>query len=103
MTRCGGFADSISLTYLLIASSGKECFDTHLGELHTANLGDGRAWGDQIIELRNDYGNPDVGSCWESLVGSNHSRMFRQNGFEANTGALFAYISSKALFFYSGF
>jgi hypothetical protein len=51
------------------------------------------------MELRKDYGNPNIGSCWESPVGSNHLRMFRQNGFEANTGALFlAYVSSKALF-----
>jgi hypothetical protein len=91
----GGLADSISLTCLLLASSGKECLDTYLGELHTASLGSGRAWGDHNMELRKDYGNLDIGSCWESLVGS----MFRQNGFEANTGALFlAYASIKAFF-----
>ncbi|KAH9970857.1 hypothetical protein BGW80DRAFT_528472 [Lactifluus volemus] len=47
------------------------------------------------MELRKDYGNPNIGSCWESPVGSNHLRMFRQNGFEANTGALFLAVSEE--------
>jgi hypothetical protein len=29
------------------------------------------------------------GTCGESLNGGNHLRMFRQNGSEHNTGALF--------------
>jgi hypothetical protein len=77
------------LTSLFHASSGRECFDIHLGKPQKANLGDGHGWLDQRIELRKDYGNPDIGSCWESLVGGNHFRMFRQNGPNANTGALF--------------
>ena len=48
------------------------------------------------MELRNDYGNPDIGTCWESLVGGNHLRMWRQNGPNANTGALFlAYVNQR--------
>jgi hypothetical protein len=59
----------------------------------TANLGDGNGWKNQTIEMRNDYGNPDVGACWESLAGGNHLRMWRQNGPTATTNALFlAYV-----------
>lgn len=73
--------------------SGIECFGAHLGAPQTANLGDGHGWVNQTIELRNDYGNPDIGSCWESLAGGNHLRLFRQNGPKAPTNALFlAYV-----------
>jgi len=74
---------------------GIECFGIHLGKPQTANLGDGHGWVNQIIELRNDYGNPDIGACWESLVGGNHLRMFRQSGPAANTGALFLAVSEE--------
>ena len=73
--------------------SGIECFGAHRGDPQTANLGDGNGSVNQTMELRWDYGNPDVGTCWESLVGGNHLRLFRQNGPTANTGALFlAYV-----------
>ena len=69
--------------------SGKECFGAHLGAPQTANLGDGNGWVNQTMELRNDYGNPDIGTCWESLIGGNHLRMWRQSGPSADTNALF--------------
>ena len=60
----------------------------------TANLGDGNGSMNQTMELRNDYGNPDIGACWESLVGGNHLRMWRQSGPKAHTNALFlAYVN----------
>ncbi|KAI0299725.1 hypothetical protein B0F90DRAFT_1726818, partial [Multifurca ochricompacta] len=59
---------------------GIECFGAHLGAPQSANLGDGHGWVNQTLELRQDYGNPDIGTCWESLVGGNHLRLFRQNG-----------------------
>jgi len=70
---------------------GIECFGGHLGAPQTANLGDGKGWVNQTIELRNDYGNPDVGACWESIAGGNHLRMWRQ----ATTGALFLAFSEE--------
>jgi hypothetical protein len=77
--------------------SGKECFGAHLGAPQTANLGDGNGWVNQTFELRNDYGNPDIGTCWESLVGGNHLRLWRQNGPKAHTNALFlAYVNQRA-------
>jgi len=74
---------------------GIECFGAHLGAPQTANLGDGHGSVNQTLELRQDYGNPDVGTCWESLVGGNHLRLFRQNGPAANTGALFLAVSQE--------
>ncbi|KAF8499804.1 hypothetical protein F5888DRAFT_1685784 [Russula emetica] len=35
------------------------------------------------------------GTCGESLNGGNHLRMFRQNGSEHNTGALFLAVSQE--------
>ncbi len=79
-----------------IGPSGKECFGAHLGAPQTANLGDGNGWVNQTLELRNDFGNPDVGACWESLVGGNHLRLWRQNGPKARTNALFlAYVNQQ--------
>ena len=48
---------------------------------------------EQIVELRDDYANFDLGTCWESLVGGNHLRMWRQDGPTATSNALFlAYV-----------
>jgi len=66
-----------------------ECFGIHIGAPQSANLGDGNGWVNQTIELRQDYGNPDVGTCLESLIGGNHFRIYRQNGPSADSGALF--------------
>ena len=35
------------------------------------------------------YGWPDYGTCWESLVGGNHFRAWKQDGAGARTGAWF--------------
>ncbi|KAI0260526.1 hypothetical protein BC834DRAFT_831774 [Gloeopeniophorella convolvens] len=74
---------------------GIECFGIHLGDPQAANLGDGHGYVNQTIELRQDFGNPDIGTCWESLVGGNHLRLFRQNGPGADTGALFLAVSQE--------
>src|SRR5712675_1741663 len=67
--------------------SSTECLGIHLGDPQTANLGDGNGNVAQTIELRENLKNG--GTCEESLVGGNHLRMFRQNGSDHNTGALF--------------
>ncbi|KAI0288279.1 hypothetical protein BC826DRAFT_916029 [Russula brevipes] len=86
----GGF-----VRYANAVGFGIECLDIHLGTPQAANLGDGNGWRNQTIELRNDYGNPDIGTCWESLVGGNHLRMWRQNGPTATTNALFLAVSEE--------
>jgi hypothetical protein len=55
-------------------TSSTECFGIHIGDPQSANLGDGHGWFNQTNELREDYGNPDVGTCLESLIGGNHFR-----------------------------
>ncbi|KAN0080371.1 hypothetical protein V8E55_009937 [Tylopilus felleus] len=72
-----------------------ECFGIHLGNPQSANLGDGNGWVNQTIELREDYGNADVGTCLESAIGGNHFRVYRQNGPTADSGALFLAVSKE--------
>ncbi|KAF8920019.1 hypothetical protein CPB85DRAFT_1373235 [Mucidula mucida] len=70
-----------------------DCFGIHLGDPQSANLGDGHGFVNQTIELRQDFGDPDLGTCLESLIGGNLFRVFRQNGPSANSGALFLAVS----------
>ncbi|KDQ16146.1 hypothetical protein BOTBODRAFT_173417 [Botryobasidium botryosum FD-172 SS1] len=68
-----------------------ECFDLHIGNKQTANLGDGQGYQDEIAVMRQDFGNPDLGTCLESLAGGNHFRFWRQN----TTGAYFLAASKE--------
>jgi hypothetical protein len=70
-----------------IARSSIECFGLHLGGFQTANLGDSNGNVSQTMVLRENL--PLGGTCGESLFGGNHLRMFRQDGANHNTGALF--------------
>ncbi|KAF9484457.1 hypothetical protein BDN70DRAFT_928334 [Pholiota conissans] len=72
-----------------------ECLGIHLGGPQSANLGDGNGPVNQTMELRQDFGDADVGTCLESLIGGNHFRVFRQNGTLTNTGALFLAVSKE--------
>jgi len=72
-----------------------ECLGIHLGGPQSANLGDGNGYVNQTVELRQDYGDPDLGTCLESLIGGNHLRVFRQNGSLADSGALFLAVSKE--------
>ncbi|TFK44600.1 hypothetical protein BDQ12DRAFT_717737 [Crucibulum laeve] len=72
-----------------------ECLGQHLGDPQSANLGDGNGPVNQTVELREDFGDPNLGTCLESLIGGNHFRIFRQNGPTANSGALFLAVSKE--------
>jgi len=72
-----------------------ECLGLHIGTPQTANLGDGNGDVDQEMVIRQAYGVPSIGTCWESLIGGNHYRVFRQNGTKANSGALFLAASQE--------
>jgi hypothetical protein len=61
----------------------------HIGTPQTANLGDGHGSQNEIKVIRQDFGDPVIGTGGESLIGGNHFRYWRQNGPTANTGALF--------------
>ncbi|KAJ7157955.1 hypothetical protein C8R43DRAFT_996424 [Mycena crocata] len=72
-----------------------ECFGIHMGDPQSANLGDGHGWVNQTMEIREDYGSTVIGTCWESLAGGNHLRVYRQDGNSANSGALFLAVSKE--------
>ncbi|CAK5271506.1 unnamed protein product [Mycena citricolor] len=87
--------DAGFLRYAQAIGFSFECLGFHLGAPQSANLGDGNGWVNQTMELRYDFGNDDIGTCLESLVGGNHFRMFRQNGTAAASGALFLAVSQE--------
>jgi hypothetical protein len=72
-----------------------ECLGMHIGTPQTADLGDGNGQVPQAAVLREAYGVPSLGTCWESLVGGNHFRVFQQNGPKANSGAMFLAVSKE--------
>jgi len=73
----------------------EECLGLHLGAPQSANLGDGNGWVNQTIELRQDYGNSEIGTCLETLIGGNHFRVFEQSGPDAPSGAFFLAVSQE--------
>jgi len=87
--------DNGILNYAMAVGFSIECFGFHLGGPQSANLGDGNGWVNQTLEIRQDYGNAYIGTCLESIIGGNHFRVYRQNGSEADSGALFLAVSSE--------
>ncbi|GAA6007042.1 hypothetical protein JCM10207_009181 [Rhodosporidiobolus poonsookiae] len=83
MTDEGFFDYSESLEY-----SG-ECLGQTGGERQAANLGDGNGQINQTTLLRYNYGDPYIGTCYETINGGSHYRVWRQNGTQANSGAWF--------------
>jgi len=65
-----------------------ECLNLHRGTLHGADLGDGDGQKLQLF-LARQYYFPVIGTCWESLAGGQHFRVWKQNGTLANSGAWF--------------
>ncbi|KAI0330131.1 hypothetical protein GY45DRAFT_1251395 [Cubamyces sp. BRFM 1775] len=83
------------LNYARAIGFSTECLGIHLGNLFSANLGDGHGAVNQTAELRQDYGHSTVGTCLESLIGGNHFRVYFQNGPSANSGAAFLAVSKE--------
>ncbi|RPD63917.1 hypothetical protein L227DRAFT_496615 [Lentinus tigrinus ALCF2SS1-6] len=83
------------VNYARAIGFSEECLGIHLGNPFPANLGDGHGPVNQTIELRQDYGNSEVGTCLESLIGGNHFRVYFQNGPSADTGAAFLAVSKE--------
>jgi hypothetical protein len=72
-----------------------ECLGLHIGTPQLANLGDGNGNVPQMMVLRQAYGVPSIGTCWESLVGGNHFRVFQQSGPKAKSQAMFLAASEE--------
>ncbi|KAF9264219.1 hypothetical protein L218DRAFT_958642 [Marasmius fiardii PR-910] len=87
--------DSGIINFARAIGFSTECFGIHIGDPQTANLGDGNGALPQTVELRQDFGDANAGTCLESLIGGNHFRVFRQNGPNANSGALFLAVSHE--------
>jgi len=83
------------LNYVRAVGYSQECLGLHSGTKQKANLGDGHNWVDEREVLREHFGLPVVGTCLESLIGGNHLRTFRQDGPNANSGALFLAVSHE--------
>lgn len=79
-----------------------ECLGQHAGNAQRVDLGDGDGSGTSSLEtplylmlrsfepvnetavLRWNYGDPQLGTCTESIIGGNHFRYWEQDGKEAN-------------------
>ncbi|CAO1629709.1 unnamed protein product [Sympodiomycopsis kandeliae] len=84
--------------FLLWATSinfGVSCLGQANGTLQYTDLGDGRGQRAQGTGdgangvLRFNYYSPYVGTCRETFEGGNHFRWWKQNGTEADSGAIF--------------
>jgi hypothetical protein len=72
----------------------QECLGLHYGHIHEADLGDGMGRKLEQRLFRQSYF-PMWGTCWESAVGGNHFRAWRQNGTRADSGAWFLGVSKE--------
>ncbi|KIK69902.1 hypothetical protein GYMLUDRAFT_67162 [Collybiopsis luxurians FD-317 M1] len=75
--------------YWLSFQYAGECLGQHAGSQQAANLGDGHGVLNETDEIRYDYGDPQLGTCTETIQGGGHFRYWVQNGPEANSGAIF--------------
>ncbi|KAI1793311.1 hypothetical protein LXA43DRAFT_1124615 [Ganoderma leucocontextum] len=80
----GGFRN-----WMISVGFASECLGQHAGDAQTANLGDGNGQLNETSELRWDYGDPDLGTCKETINGGNHFRYWIQDGPSGNSGAYF--------------
>lgn len=80
----GGFRN-----YWLSIGFGAECLGQRDALQQRANLGDGKGSVNQSSVLRWDYGDPQLGTCTETIQGGNHFRYWVQNGDDQNSGAYF--------------
>ncbi|KAF5317563.1 hypothetical protein D9619_013127 [Psilocybe cf. subviscida] len=86
------YVNSVNATALSFGFSG-ECLGQHSGSDQGANLGDGHGTLNETAVIRWNYGDPQLGSCTETIQGGNHFRYWVQNGPEANSGAIFMAVS----------
>ncbi|EKM51576.1 uncharacterized protein PHACADRAFT_261798 [Phanerochaete carnosa HHB-10118-sp] len=81
--------DGGMLNYFLSFGYATECLGQHSGDDQAANLGDGNGYLNETAVIRWDYGDPQLGSCRETIDGGAHFRIWVQNGNEADSGAVF--------------
>ncbi|KAF8182326.1 hypothetical protein BJ912DRAFT_978603 [Pholiota molesta] len=81
------------LNYFASFGFSGECLGQHSGSDQGANLGDGNGILNETAVIRWDYGDPQLGTCKETIQGGNHFRYWVQNGPKANSGAIFMGVS----------
>ncbi|TCD70162.1 hypothetical protein EIP91_004632 [Steccherinum ochraceum] len=79
--------------YFLSFGYASECLGQHLGDDQAANVGDGQGLLNETAVIRWDYGDPELGSCKETIEGGGHFRYWPQIGSQADSGALFLAVS----------
>ncbi|THU83910.1 hypothetical protein K435DRAFT_971386 [Dendrothele bispora CBS 962.96] len=79
--------------YWLSLEFAGECLGQHSGSDQGANLGDGNGAKNETAVIRFDYGQPQLGTCQETINGGNHFRYWVQDGDDANSGAIFMAVS----------
>ncbi|KAI0726328.1 hypothetical protein C8Q72DRAFT_536097 [Fomitopsis betulina] len=77
------------INYFVSFGFSTECLGQHDGAPQRANLGDGNGATNQTAEMRWDYGDPELGTCQETIEGGSHFRYWTQNGKQHDTGAVF--------------
>ncbi|CCM03680.1 uncharacterized protein FIBRA_05824 [Fibroporia radiculosa] len=77
------------LNYFISFGYSTECLGQHQGAPQAANLGDGLNFVNQTAEIRWDYGNPELGTCEETIEGGSHFRYWSQDGSQADSNAVF--------------
>ncbi|KAJ6622640.1 hypothetical protein B0H10DRAFT_893389 [Mycena sp. CBHHK59/15] len=75
--------------FFLSFGFASECLGQHSGNGQGANLGDGKGYLNETAVIRFDYGDPQLGTCQETIKGGNHFRYWAQNGNSADSGAVF--------------
>ncbi|TFK71290.1 hypothetical protein BDN72DRAFT_765242 [Pluteus cervinus] len=79
--------------YFLSIGFAGECLGQHSGSDQAANLGDGNGYKNETAVMRWDYGDPQLGTCKETIQGGDHFRFWLQNGPDGNSGAAFLALS----------
>lgn len=82
-------ADGGLLNYFESLGYSGECLGQSGGTKQGMNLGDGHGNKNQTAVMRWNYGDPQLGTCTQTVIGGNHFRYWIQNGPEANSGAVF--------------
>ncbi|KAH9936142.1 uncharacterized protein B0H18DRAFT_972465, partial [Fomitopsis serialis] len=78
------------LNYFVSFGYSTECLGQHDGTPQRADLGDGNGSTNQTAEIRWDYGDPELGTCQETIQGGSHFRYWIQNGNSmTRAGAVF--------------
>ncbi|PCH40256.1 hypothetical protein WOLCODRAFT_23946 [Wolfiporia cocos MD-104 SS10] len=77
------------LNYFISFGYSTECLGQHQGAAQAANLGDGLGYVNQTAEIRWDYGDPQLGTCEETIEGGSHFRYWSQDGSKADSNAVF--------------